>query len=219
MKNQSLNPNDQIRGEILQWLFETHSKSRSPKSASVKISVLTKAMKDKHGYKQAQVSSNLDYLVQEKFVVEQHKSRSFRTIAGAEYSSEEVTYKISSVGINRLEKASLYKAPPLGGNVNIGNVHGVVVVGDGNVVNSTYTEASSAIAELRRVIAESAETSAADKVAVLSDLDAMAIQMQKATPDVNILRMLWTSAKTLATVNGALTLVQHLDHLVKGYGW
>ena len=88
-------------------------------------------MKDLYGYKLAQVSSNLDYLVQENFVVEQHKARNYHAPSGAEYSSEEITYKISSVGINRLERASLYKAPSLANNVNIGNVHGVVVVGDG----------------------------------------------------------------------------------------
>jgi hypothetical protein len=214
----STNPNDQIRGEILQCLYAVHSKSRSPKSAAVKILKFNKIMKSTFGYKQTQVSGNLDYLVQEKFVIEQHTSRSYRSPAGAEYSSEEITYKISSTGINRLEKASLYKAPSFGGSVNIGNIHGVLIMGDGNVVNSTYTEAASAVKELRAHVSQDTQSSNSEKVSALSDLDSMLMQMQKPTPDVGILQKLWASVKTLATVNGAATLVQHLDHIFRGIG-
>jgi hypothetical protein len=213
------NPNDQIRGEILQYLYDIHSKSRSPKTASAKISEINQGMKTTYGYKQNQVSCNLDYLVQEKYVVENREPRSFRTRAGTVQNSEQITYKISSVGINRLEKASLYKAPALGGLVNISNVNGVVVVGDGNVVNSTYTEAANLLGDLRRFVAENDQMEEEHKISMLSDLDAMTMQMQKPKPDPKILNMLWTSAKTLATMNGAITLVQHLDHVFKGLGW
>ena len=213
------NPNDQIRGVLLQWLFDVHSRSRSPKSASVNNSKVTSALKASHGYKQAQVSSNLDYLVQEGYVVEQRSDRSYTSPSGAEYSSEKITYKISSAGIKRLEKASLYRAPNPGSQVNISNVQGVVVVGEGNVVNSTYTEAAKVLSELRQAVAEDQTASSADKVSALSDLDAMAMQMQKPAPNPKVLEMLWTSAKSLATVNGAATLVQHLDHLFNGAKW
>lgn len=213
------NPNDRIRGEILQCLYRIHQKSRSPKTAAVKISELCATMKEEFGYKQNQISSNLDYLVQEKYVVEQHHARSYQSPSGAQYSSEGITYKISSTGINRIEKASLYKAPSLANTVNVGNVHGVLVIGDNNVVNSTYTEAANVLTELRKHVEQDSQASSDEKVSALSDIDSMLTQMQKPEPSETILKMLWQSAKAFATVNGAVSLVQHVDHIFKGLGW
>ena len=61
--------------------------------------------------KQPEVASNLDYLVQVGWVREVTKERSFKTGKGMEISAEQVKYKISDIGINHLEAASVFKKP------------------------------------------------------------------------------------------------------------
>ena len=58
------NIDDVIRDNILRCLYELHRKARSPRSARKGIRDLLRALKERHGYKQQQVATNLDYLVQ-----------------------------------------------------------------------------------------------------------------------------------------------------------
>src|SRR5271165_4713598 len=102
------NPNDAIRDFVLRHLYATHQKARSPRTAGLLISDLTKALKPL-GYKQQVVASNLDYLVQKGWVREVVDQRSFTTPRGTPQSAERRTYKISDSGIDRLESASMYK--------------------------------------------------------------------------------------------------------------
>src|SRR5437667_8024900 len=102
------NPNDAIRDAILRHLHGVHKKARSPKSAGLLVSELSRALKTK-GYKQQEVASNLDYLVQKGWVREIVEHRSFTTKAGTTQSAERRTYKVSDSGIDRLEAASMYQ--------------------------------------------------------------------------------------------------------------
>ena len=51
--------------------------------------------------------------------------------------------KISEMGINHLEAASMFKKPQASSHVNITNVQGVTIVGDGNLVNTKFTALAS----------------------------------------------------------------------------
>ena|SRR5271155_1603254 len=81
------NPNDAIRDAILRHLHVVHQKSRSPKSAGLLTSELSKMLKAK-GYKQQEVASNLNYLVQKGWVREVVEHRSFLTKAGTTQNAE-----------------------------------------------------------------------------------------------------------------------------------
>ena len=64
------NPDDVIRDSILRHLLAIHQDAKSPAKASIGIRDLRAALKATHGYKQQQVGSNLDYLVQKGWVTE-----------------------------------------------------------------------------------------------------------------------------------------------------
>ena len=133
------NPNDIVRDAILRHLQSVHSKARSPKTAGVGIRELAQALKPK-GYKLQEVASNLDYLVQKGWVRETVDKRTFTTLRGTAQVTEKRTYKISDSGIDRLEAASTYRRAEAHPGINITNVRGVTIVGDGNVVNTTFAE-------------------------------------------------------------------------------
>ena len=115
------NPNDLTRDAILRHLYAVHQKARSPRSAAVLVSELTKALKTE-GFKQQDVASNLDYLVQKGWVRQVVEERKFTTPRGTTQSAERVTYKISDTGIDRLEAASIYQRGSVAPHVNITNI-------------------------------------------------------------------------------------------------
>src|SRR5437867_478404 len=68
-----------VRDDILRFLHEVHQNAKSPRSAGIGIRDLQKVMKTQHGYKQQAVASNLDYLLQKRWVVPVVEQRTFQT--------------------------------------------------------------------------------------------------------------------------------------------
>lgn len=212
------NPNDIVRDAILRFLYSMHQKARSPKSAGLKISELTRALKTQ-GYKQQQVGSNLDYLVQKGWVREVVEMRSFRTPRGTMQQAEKRTYKVSDSGIDRLESASMYKHAPASTHINVSNVNGVTVIGDGNVVNTTFTGLSKILADTREAVLSEPTLSEEDKLSAVADIESLQSQLQKPKPDKTVIERLWSAIERLATVGGVAELIkmahEHIGPLLK----
>jgi hypothetical protein len=135
--------NDEVRDRILRHLYETHSTDRGRGGGAQTTRELQQALRPL-GLKQQDVGHNLDYLVQKGWVREVVHERTFTTPRGTTQSPERITYKISDAGIDRIEAASTYQGGPAGGGINITNIHGVTIVGNDNVVNTSFTELSRA---------------------------------------------------------------------------
>ena len=103
------NIDDVIRDDILRYLYELHRNARSPRSAGKGIRDLQRELKSRHGYKQQQVATNLDYLVQQNWAREDVSSRMYKSPGGTLQSAEKVTYKITHIGIDRLQHPSAFK--------------------------------------------------------------------------------------------------------------
>src|SRR5262249_26150694 len=141
----SMNRNDDRRDKILRFLYDRHQAAKGITAIPIGILDLRRATKELHGMKHSEVASNLDYLLQVGWVEPEVNSRSFVTARGMVLPREQTKYKISEVSINHLEAASMFKKPQAASHVNITNVQGVTVVGDGNLVNSKFTELARAL--------------------------------------------------------------------------
>src|SRR5690606_32207259 len=133
------------------------------------------------------------------------KERSFKTQGGMELGREQVQYKISDVGINHLQSATIFHKPTTG--INITNVHGVTVVGDGNVVNTQFTEASRALDDLQRAIESSDEITDPVKLDAAADISAIRAQIAKQRPGAEVIQAAWTSLEGIATASGVVDAV------------
>lgn len=209
------NPDDVIRDSILRHLLAIHQDAKSPAKASIGIRDLRAALKATHGYKQQQVGSNLDYLVQKGWVTEVKIARSFTTPKGTSQNSEQVKYKISNIGLDKLQKASLYQKTPMNHGINITNVHGVTVVGDGNVVNTNFTDLSRVLGELRNEVQADTTISDDEKLSVVADIDTLQAQLQKPVPNKKIIGMLWASIEKIGKLSGLLTVVEKVRSYVQ----
>src|SRR5205807_5785742 len=85
-------------------------------------------------------------------------------------------------------------------NINITNVQGVTVVGEGNVVNTQFTDLSRALDELANAIAVSNELSDAQKLNASGDVATIRMQIAKQTPNKSIIESAWKSIQDIAAV-------------------
>jgi hypothetical protein len=195
-----MNADDDARDKIVRFLYERHKTTRGITKIPIGIRDLQTAMKSSHALKQHEVSSNLDYLIQVGWVKEVIKERSFKTPGGMELSQEQIRYKISDVGINHLEAGTTFRRPDSSKHVNITNVHGVTVVGDGNVVNTEFTDLSRALDGLDAAISESLALSDAQKLDAAGDLSTIRTQISKQHPNHDIIGTAWKSLESIATI-------------------
>src|SRR5207248_5445290 len=82
--------NDQIRDTLLRYLYQLHKSSRSMNGQQIGIRDLQQVMKSTCGFSQAQVASNLDYLIEQGFVARLVTPRTFQTPSGTTQSSDKV---------------------------------------------------------------------------------------------------------------------------------
>lgn len=209
------NPNDAVRDAILRHLYAVHSKAKSPRSAGEGIRDIQKAMKTAAGYKQQDVARNLDYLVQKGWVREGVEARSFQTPRGTTQMSEKVTYKISDVGIDHLEGASTYERTNLRPHINITNVHGVTVVGDGNVVNTDFTDLVRLLDKLKLAVLNSTDLDDRTRLNVAADIDTIETQLQKPEPDKSIVQRAWQAVQVAVVAGEAADLAVKAVDLLK----
>jgi|SRR5579884_1328172 hypothetical protein len=207
------NPNDQIRDAILRHLYTVHRRARSPKSAAIGIRDLAAALKP-NGYKQQEVASNLDYLIQKEWIREVVENRTFTTKRGTTQQAERRTYKISDVGIDRLEAASTYQRPATAAGINITNIKGVTVVGDRNVVNTQFTDLSHVLADMQKAVLSSPDLDDATKLGIAADIDTLQAQLQKPQPDKSVIKAMWSAIEKGVTAAGLVEYATKAAQLV-----
>ena len=207
------NPNDIIRDSILRHLYELHRKARGISSVGTGIRDLWSAMKEL-GYKQADVNSNLDYLLQKGWAREVIHKRTFNTPRGTAQETETKTYKISDIGIDRLEGASTFHREASFSKINVTNISGVTVIGDGNVVNTQYTDLSRMLSDLEKAVAETAKLENEQKLNVLADISTIQSQLSKPKPNTSLIKTIWQGIEGTVTASGFAELVYKIAEFI-----
>jgi hypothetical protein len=209
-----MNANDDRRDKILRFLYDRHRAAKGITAIPIGILDLRREMKSRYGMKQQDVASNLDYLIQVGWVRPEVMSRSFVTPGGMVLPREQTKYKISEIGINHLEAASMFKRPQAASQVNITNVQGVTVVGDGNVVNAKFTDLSTALDELDQAIANSRQLSDEQKLDAAGDISTIRAQVAKKNPDPSLIRGAWEGLKAFPVLGNAADAITKVGNLV-----
>lgn len=179
------------RDKILRHLYAVHGKAKGPKGVAIGIRDLHNAMKNQ-GVRQADVVSNLDYLVQKGWVKQEVERRAFTTKRGNVQYAESKKYKISDIGIDKLEGGSIYHREESLSRINITNVQGVTVVGTGNIVNTEMLDLSRTLSELEKDVLSSQSLSNEEKLNTVADLETMQAQVSKPNPNRSVLRNIWS---------------------------
>ncbi len=207
------NPNDLIRDRILRYLYSVHRNAKGPSGVAIGIRDLYDAMKGQ-GAKQADVVSNLDYLLQKGWVKKEVERHTFTTKRGTMQHGESKKYKISDIGIDKLEGGSVYRREEAFSRINITNIHGVTVIGTGNIVNTELTELSRNLSALEKAVLSSQSLSEEEKLNTIADLETIQAQVSKPKPTGSVIRTIWTSIERVLQAAEFTELVVKLSALV-----
>jgi len=192
MKDKEISP-DQIREDVLQYLFDRYKKSRSVKKQAASISEIKKALKPK-GHKEQDVTGAISFLIDRDWVKEiKEKTKFF--IKNRLTEGEKLVYRISDIGITHFEGPSKFLSSNRFSGISITNIQGVTVVGNNNIVRNEYLELFRELEELGDQIRSSNQLSDDDKVDVQNDLDTIKSQLGKSKPEKNIIKIAWENIK------------------------
>jgi hypothetical protein len=210
------NINDEVRESILNFLYRVHKKARSRESARVSRSELKKELK-KIGWKEQDIASNLDYLIQSGWVRVEVEESEFKTPRGFIRKRVKEYYKISDAGINFFEGPSKFQRLEKSiSGINVTNIQGVTVIGDQNVVvNTQFIDLYRRLSLLSEIVRNSSHLSDEEKLNFTKDIDTIKDQLSKSSPDKNIIKLAWEKLKPLATISGVASFFKQVAELIR----
>jgi len=209
---------DEIRELILKDLYEVHKNARSLKTARKSISELKRQLKQ-HGLSEKEIVSNLDYLISAGWVKVEQEVFEFRTPKGFIRKNEKKYFKISDAGIDYFEGASRFqKIEKSFSGINVTNIGGVTVLGDGNIiVNESYVDLYKELSLLSDIIRKSEQLTDTDKLNYVAEIETIKSQLMKPKPDKNIIKQAWEKLKSLATVAGIAAFFERVAKLIGAF--
>ncbi|MBA7715978.1 hypothetical protein ES703_125037 [subsurface metagenome] len=210
----SKTPNE-IRDIILKFFYKLHKKASSPKKSKIGILDLKRNLKEQN-VGGNDVTSNLDYLVQTRWVVKEVEIFQIKTKKGMFVSSKKILYKASEKTMDYFEGISKFqKVDRSLSGINITNIKGITVIGDQNIiVNENYEKLYKSLGILSEVLRKDCTLSDEEKLNYSSEIETIKSQLSKKEPDRGIIKKIWEKLKPLATLSGIATFFQQTSQLI-----
>jgi hypothetical protein len=200
---------DEIRKEILNFLNTKYKQANTLDEARVSYSTLKKGLR-KIGMTDSEITSNLIYLKRDGWVEEKiikHET-AYEGIEEVHY------YCISNQGINFLEGPSVFQKKNKLEGINITNIQGAIVIGDGNIVQNQYIDLYKSLVLLGERVRLSDEFNDGQKLDIQADIDTIKSQLQKLSPDKGIIQKTWEFIKVTVTAAAFVELVLTISRLI-----
>jgi hypothetical protein len=202
---------------ILKFLYDVHESARSRKNNRASISELKQALK-KLGYKEQEIVSKLDFLIEAGWIKVEKDEYEFTTPRGFTRKGDKEYYKISDTGITYFAGPSEFQRVEKSiSGININNINGMTIVGDNNyVVNKQYLDLYRSLSSLSEVVRTSEQLTDTEKLSYVKDIETIKDQLAKPSPDKGIIQMAWEKLKPLATVSGIVTFFKYAAQAIGG---
>lgn len=187
--------NADVRRNLINWFHLLNKKGGAPK----KISDVFKGVKSEYDYKGPLVKEHLTYLVDLNYIVKEVVMTKVRT-GDTTRDQPLTTYRIGAKGIEYVEGKSEFSERDRFPGINITATGGSsIVLGDGNVVNSSYQSLYEELNRFRQAIADSTELSDTDKFEASVSIDTIKDQLALPRPDPTIVERAWDVANKICT--------------------
>jgi hypothetical protein len=210
--------NNEIRRIMLQYFYDRNknaTSARGKKGSAVKISGVKKELKASHDLTQAEVQSNLTYLISQGWVEEDRIEKSFTAPRGTVIPSSTSFYQITAAGIDKIEGEGEFTMPKFHGIRIEATGQNIITLGDGNQIDAQFNDLGTALVELRDAITQSAAPEA-EKLSFVADIDTVQSQLAKPTPNKRIIAAAWETVKSAAAIDGCAHLVGKVANLIGG---
>ncbi len=193
---------DEIRRRILEVLYKKHRESGQVKKYL--ITELRRLLKEELGLTPAEISHNLDYLIQSEWIVKMREPYTGR--AAQAYGTKRETHRISSKGIDLFEGGSPFSMPESYHAINVSGERNIVQVGFGNYANVKYQDLQMALESLLQGVVISEDISAEHKVQTVADVKSIQSQLLKPEQDETLLNRIKGKLEWLGNIGGLSSL-------------
>ena len=212
-----MNPNDHNRKQILQYFFDRNATATSrtgKKGSAVKISDVKRELKERHALTQQQVMSNLTYLIDNDWV-KTFDIKKTVTVRRGTVPSTTTFYEITAKGIDRIEGGSQFEPRSRYAGITItATGSNIITLGDGNVLNSEFSDLHQALGDLKEAITSNSDLDESQKLSLAVDVESIRDQLAKPEPSRGVIRRLWGALENLATVEGLAAGVTRVHELL-----
>lgn len=208
---------DDLRQIILQYFYDRNTNAtsaRGKKGYAVKISDVRKELKASHGLKQQEVVRNLNYLMSQGWIAEEHVHKSVPLPSGTIIPQATSYYKITAEGIDKIEGDSEFTMDKFKGIRIEATGQNIITVGDGNQVNAQYEDLASELVGLKDSVRKSEHLREAEKLDAVADIDTIESQLAKTTPNKGVIKGAWETIKGLDQVAGLAGRVAKVAGLI-----
>jgi hypothetical protein len=200
---------DDVRQAILRFLYDKWKNPSGMRSAKPKIKEIRKALKEE-GIDHRQVIRNLQYMVDTGWVKEIVTTSTFRTKKGNLVNSPSTSFMIGSQGIEYFEGRSRFEKKEGAAGIRIGNVSGVVVIGDNNIIRQEFERLFKSLDELDGKIRMTDQLSDGQKLEYSSEVKTIQSQLSKSNPDKGILSRAWNKIKEIAPIASLANVIERI---------
>src|SRR5260370_9482913 len=209
------NPNDKIREQILKYFYDRNTSATSrfgKKGSAAKISDVKRQLKSKIGLTQSQVISSLNYLIDRKWINTIDVEKTV-IVKGGTMLSKVTWYKISALGVEKIEGGSVFEPKDKYPGINItATGSNIITLGDGNVVNAKFSDLHSHLAHLQSLVAASNALNESQKLDVSAAIESMKHQLAKDHPNGNVVKHRLSGVETVVTAGEILAGVPNVRH-------
>lgn len=204
---------------MLRYFYDRNANAtscRGKKGSAAKISTIKAELKAQDQLTRQHVQSNLTYLLSQGWVAEQEVQKQFRSKSGSLIPSSTKFYEITAAGIDKIEGEGEFTMPKFNGIKIEATGQNIITLGDGNKINAQFGDLGKSLVELREAIAES-DTSEAEKLNLVADIDTIQSQLAKPQPNKGIIAAAWQVVKSAATIDGCATIVGKVGGFIAGF--
>jgi len=213
-----MNPNDQIRQQILRYFYDRNANATSrygKKGSAVKISDAKRDLKERYGLTQTQVMSNLTYLIDRGWIKTFDIEKTVQ-LKGGTIPSTVTWYEIAALGIEKIEGESEFQPKERYAGINVtATGSNIITLGDGNIVNADFSEVHNELSNLKKAIADSDGLTEAQKLDLSVDIESIKDQLAKQQPNKTIIGHLWKGIEGIVTSAGLIDLITRVKPLVE----
>lgn len=189
-----------MRRAILKLLYDDHVDSGRPKK--YQILELKRKIKDSLGFTPAEVQHNLEYLIQNGFILK--KREPYPGPQSQRYGTKKTVYKLSTKAMDLFEGESPFSVEGTFGGIVIHGDSNIVQLGYGNVANIQYQDLYRVLEDLKQGVKISEDLPDDEKIYVVSDITAIQTQLVRSDPDRTFLNKLLNRVRETIALGGGL---------------
>lgn len=158
--------------------------------------------------------ANLTYLIDKGWINKSEVQKTIR-VKGGSVPSIVTWYEISASGIDKIEGESEFQQDNrfAGLNLSVSGIN-VVTLGDGNVVNAKFEGLREVLDELKTHVVSSSKIEEPIKLDFVADVESVKDQLAKNSPNKTVIKKLWEQIEKIATISGAVGLIQKIVPII-----